>query len=199
MPTAYTDKVLRGEATNAQEFAQVCAHAFVWSMRDRPIGEGIMLPPRNDDYAARRLEEVLSDLKEWDESTEEEKYVKWSDYADGLEESKRRVRTEKLENLKSLQTVLSDVERIIVPEELSNFKKFMVEQLRETIAYDGTFRPEYYKVMDYSTWAGRQRSDILQDLQFAIKDLAKSEERYQKSLQWVSILAQTYGVEVEGL
>lgn len=196
MPSGYTEKILDGEVTTAQEFAKVCAHAFIFSMRDEGINAPIRMPKRDDSYYAEELTKRLAELKEWDESTEEEKYAKWSEYVEAAQERRDKARADATNNYLRLRTVGLEIEKMKVPEALDKFKEFMIDQISATIQYDGTFNDKWYVVRSYETWVDSQRSDILQSIEFVTKRLHEAEERYQKGRAWVSTLAKTFDLEV---
>jgi hypothetical protein len=197
MPTGYTAHIIDGDITNAQEFAKVCAHAFMFNMRDAAPGESLRFPERNDSYYAEELPNRLAELAAWDGLDEEGRYAKWSDYAIAMEKSCADAKAEAEKNRRALETVLAEVKRIDVPETHANFKKFMIEQITETMKFDGTFNEKYYHVQPYEEWVDARRGYILRNIEYATKHMQEAEQRHQESRKWISTLANIYGLEVE--
>lgn len=192
MPTGYTAPVIDGEITTAQEFAYECSKAFVWSFR-----EGNQLTyPVVDDYYQKSLDESMAELAAWDALNEEGRYAKWSDAVIVMETRREEARKESEEAFKRLFKVRTEVEKIRVPETHANFKKFMIEQLNETIKYEGTFKEEYYQMPTYPEWADAQRGYILRSVEHAAKRMQEIEQNVAESRQWISTLAKLYNLEV---
>lgn len=196
MPTGYTAEILDGKVTTATEFAAKCARAFMVNMRDEPWDSSLVMPKRYDSYYAEELPARLAELAEWDNSTEEEKYARWSEYAvkqsEAAEEAKQRAE----ENYQKLQAVLVEVRRIKVPESHFEFRNFMIDQINQTIDFDGTFNEKYYQVQDYVSWVEEHRGHVLRSIRIASEGLEKSEQNYQKGREWVSTLANLYDLEI---
>lgn len=196
MPTGYTAHIIEGTATNAKEFAKVCSQAFIYSMRDASPGAPLRYPERLDAYHAEELPKRMAELAEWDNSTEEEKYARWSAYAISTEEQHKKAKAQAEKSYRALLNVLAEVQKIKVPETHANFKKFMVEQITETIKYDGSFNEKYYQVQSYEEWVDQQRGSILRNIEYSTKQLAEAEQRWQESRKWISTLANLYDLEV---
>jgi hypothetical protein len=197
MPTGYTQDVINGKVTTAQEFAKECARAFMWNMRDTDRAAELRMPERNDSYYAEDLPRATDELIMWDHSSEEQKYAQWSEYAEEIEKRAVEHRAEAAANRERLTKLLAEVESIGVPETHAEFKKFMVDQLTETIRYDGTFREDYYKIVPYERWAESRRSELLKAIHRAADGLREAQERHEKSVAWVTTLAKTYGLTIK--
>ena len=196
MPTGYTADILDGKVTNAQEFAAVCARAFMFTMRDASADAPLRFPVRDDAYYSERLTNAIADLARWDNSTEEEKYAEWSEYALTKEKRAEEAKEKADNNYRVLSRLLTEVKSISVPESHTGFKEFMIQQITETMRFDGAFNAEYYRVQGYTDWVDSRRADILWDLDRATKGLREAEERYRQSHEWISTLANIYDLKV---
>lgn len=197
MPSGYTAEILDGKVTTGKEFAEKCARAFMFNMRDVAWEAPLRMPERYDSYYGETLGERLAELEAWDNSSEEEKYAKWSEYAETQEKNAAESRRKAEENRRMLMKVRDEVVLIRVPETHRNFREFMLDQIDETIKFDATYREEYNRVVPYVEWVESQRGYILRAIQIATDGLADAEERYQKGREWVSKLAELYGLEIE--
>lgn len=194
MATGHTHPVIDGKITTASEFARECSKSFVWSWRE---GNALAYPPKRDSFYVKELHAAINELAEWDALDEAGKYERWSAYA--VEETERRDEAERKsqENYRRLSNVLTQVEKITVPETHKNFKEFMLTQLKETMEFDGIFNPDWYRVYGYSEWVDAQRGHILNSIERYSKQVREEDERIAESRKWIGTLATLYGLEVK--
>lgn len=193
MPTGHTYPVVEGEITTLNEFAYECSRSFVWSFRE---GNALAYPPRHDGYYAEQLPKTMAELSAWDNMSEEEKYAEWSAMADDMTAQAARSRAKAEEAAARIQPLLNAALNVQVPETHKRFKEFMVEQLQSTLDQDGTHNPKWYSFPNYSEWCDARRPQLLNQISRYAVELAKSEENYQKSREWITILANLFNLEV---
>lgn len=194
MATGHTHPVIDGEITTASEFAYECSKSFVWSWRD---GNTLAYPPRRDSYYQDALLNAVKELAEWDALDEAGRYERWSAYANEKAAKAEAAEREADENYRRLSNVLSQVEKVDVPETHKNFKEFMIRQLKETMEFDGIFHPDFYRVRDYSEWVDAQRGYILESIERYSKEIREEDARIAESRKWIGTLANLYGLEVK--
>jgi len=137
MPTGYTASIAKGISFN--EYALLCARAFgaCVMMRDSPMDEEIPGEFKPSDYHKDRLEEAKKHLEKvkamsLDECEAEAKLA----YERVYKECKKSIKEN--EELKAkYESMLAKVEAYVPPtEEYVNFKKFMRDQIADSIRFD---------------------------------------------------------------
>lgn len=196
MPTGYTYPVIEGEITTATEFAQLCARAFMWNMRDTGMDAPLRMPEPNNYYTSHKVMNRLEELEEWDNSTEEEKYSQWSDYIEATEKRAQDRRDEVAKNREAILPIYNEINRMDVPSTHQAFKDFMLEQLDMTIRQDATFDDKWYATQSYPEWVDEHRGYILRSIEVATEGMVKEEEKAKKSREWINGLIKHFGVEV---
>ena len=194
MATGHTHRIIDGEINTLDEFAYECSKSFVWSWRD---GNGLAYPPRHDSYYAERLPQAIAELAEWDNASEEERYAKWSAYANKQEQQAEEARKRADLAYLRLAPLLDAAKAKVVPETHKNFKEFMISQLEDTIKHDGVFNSNWYRVYSYPEWADSQRGEILRTIERCSEGLREAEENNRKSREWISTLAALFNLEVK--
>lgn len=197
MPTGYTADILDGKIDNAQDFAKVCAHAFMWSMRDSSPGDLLATAPRTNSYEEDSLRASFTELAVWDAVSEEGRYALWSTYVLKTEAARDESKERCDKNLALLNKVRQEVLDIAVPETHQRFKEFMLEQIDSTIRFDATFNPKWYVTQPYAEWCDSQRPEILRIIEIRAKSLQEAEDRYLEGREWVRTLASLYNLEIK--
>ena len=183
MPTGYTAGVVDGTIKTFKDFAKNCMRAFgaTIHMRDEPMSKKYE-PRVPDDFYYERVEEAKKNLAELDTLPDEhfikEEHEKIKDDIRYYSEKMRKVK-EARERLDSLLEETSEWEPPTTDH--VEFKNFMIQQLTETIKYDGDV--EYYEGEIERLY---KKLDTPIDLDSVKKDLRESYEanlnRSQKSL-----------------
>lgn len=144
MPTGYTAGILDGKVKTFQQFAAQCIRAFgsAIHMRDEPWDKKYT-PRKPSDYHSKAIAEAEKLLKKYANCSDKEII----DLRSGQLETDRRYHLNKIkeieENFKKLNNILQEARDYTPPtSEHTGIKDFMIEQLRETIKYDGS--TDYY-------------------------------------------------------
>lgn len=204
MPTGYTAPVMDGEITDVKDFAAQCARGFGAFMHQRDESGKVSLrypeAPGPDSFYHKSLAQAEARRAQWAGMSEEEKYAEWSDYVKkqtlALHESKAnhaKIRAR-------YEDMLIQVWSIDVPSKLQKFRDFMVEQLESSIDFDcgdGTFENGYYRVMPYPEWCEKEEAGIARDLSYYSDEVAKERQRYQEQVEYIDLMVETFGFEVE--
>lgn len=178
MATGYTAGIVDGKTKDFNEFAKTCIRAFgaAIHLRDEPISTP-WTPRTTSDYHEKAIASTEKEIEELADTSDEiletlylvdrNKSLKY--YQESIEERK--------EVGARLKKFLADAQTWTPPtEEHENFKNFMIEQLEQTIRYDGDV--DYYEKELKSIQA-----DI--DNPKAAKDIRKDRlESLEKNLEY---------------
>ncbi len=190
MPTGYTAKLCEGEQT-FEEFVWTCARAMgaLVMMREDPLDK---LPPKRFEpstFYAERIAEEECALRELRDMTPEE--------ADRRADEEFRQREtafleerEKVSNLRRrLDAMLARVEQWTPPSsEHGGLRGFMLEQLNETIKWDGRTCLELPKRERGDEWRRRRIVSLEEMLASAQKDDAAERKRVEDRNRWMDAL-----------
>lgn len=165
MATGYTHPILDGKITNFKDYAKLCMRAF-----------GATIHMRDDslevEYEKREVSEYYIDsLKSW-----QEKLSELSSLSDEQLMEKRRKEiqndidyhqekiTECTQNEAKLKSILLDVQSWEPPtEEHEGIKKFMIEQITETLKFDADARYHVLEVKKYNEWLNNLNIDEIKE------------------------------------
>lgn len=196
MPTGYTSDIYNGKSQTFEEFALSCAHAFLFNMReaaaDAPIPDYLEL----SDYHVRELAKAKKDLA---------LYRKMS-LADAKKIFDKDFKTNQKENKQSLRKngdlffryheMLTKVERWNPPKALAGLKKFMEEQLSESIKFDcsavtSTPKPkddDDENPRDVKSWLKAKKENSQNDIEYHSRELKKEQKAAEDYKVWVKAL-----------
>ena len=199
MPTGYTADIVDGKVTTFKEFAIQCMRAFgaAMHMRDEPLSKPYE-PATVDDYYVNRVTTLQDDLNALINTSDEDlineeqaALLKDIDYYES-----------KIQHIKNisitLNSILNDVLLWTPPTpEHQEFKKFMIQQLNETIKHDAN--PEFYieykeqatqqlRELNANTIRNKKYTKIMESVSNATESLAKQQKRVESSNKWASDL-----------
>lgn len=202
MPTGYTAPIYEGKDITLTEFAANCARgmgAFM-HMRDEATGAVLAYPKSNGrSFYSDNLYATIEESNAWLALSEEERYAEWSTYytktlkqrADSMLES-AVIRTRYLDMIKQV----TDVD---VPSKLEGFKRFMLEQLSESIEFDchdDDFYDRYYSPLQYFAWCDERTQTLTRMADTYSLRLAEENKRQDDREEYIDLLVETFGIEV---
>jgi hypothetical protein len=136
MPSAYTDKIVKGSITEFEDFAKLCTKAFLIHLRDEPLStEYKKREPSN--YHLKQIERAKKELKELENISNEQLLMdKRSELINDRDRVVNNVKNTK--KLKSTVLEFLDKAKKFKPptESHKGIKEFMIEQLESTIKWD---------------------------------------------------------------
>jgi hypothetical protein len=192
MPTGYTADVQSGKVTEFPEFAMQCARAFgaLISMRDEPASAPIPDEFKPSDYNAEALKKAEAELARLlGMSLAEVNAAAQSAYEQAVEawERRDRLRTEHRARYNAmLQKARAWTPPTIEHEEL---KKFMIEQLTESIHFDTVSKhdakPEKQEPGDWYRWIVEQAR---RNVDYRAKAHREEVQRARERTEWVRAL-----------
>lgn len=188
MPTGYTAGILDGKVNTFEEFATVCTRAFGATIHMRDDSLDSPYEPRTpSEYYSNSIISKKETLERYKTLTDEELSKEFEDkmnkdlkyYKEKLEESSK--------NLEKLNSILESAKSWIPPtEDHKGFRDFMINQLEETIEWDGDSSYYVNKIIEIEKQLS-EGIDPKSERESAIKELEKQisyyEIEYQKELE----------------
>ncbi|WP_382307342.1 hypothetical protein [Herbiconiux sp. UC225_62] len=200
MPTGYTADLYDGKEVSFAEFAMTCSRAFgaLVLLRDEPLDAPV--PEfKVDDYFTQRLEKAESaiatgyarSMRDW-AALEEKARTEANEAREAYFDRQAQI-------LDRYENMLAQVRAWEAPtSEHEGLKKFMIEQLEESIRFDGG-GSSWYRVTEPMT-AHEYRRKVLDDLhkerEAARESLRDEEKRVAGRNQWVHDLRVSLGIKV---
>jgi hypothetical protein len=200
---SYTYKLIE-EDQPFEEFALQCARAFgaCNEQRDDPANE----PPKLqevDDYHFVELEKAREKLAEVEQMSEEqasieveEQYNRDIKYYKEQLENKRKIKDR-------LVSILQQAKNYKPPsDEHIYFKEFMIEQLEQSIKYDGDTSYYERELIKIEKQTGEEYKKMLldmakRDIQYHTEHWNKALERHSERNQWIKQLYKSLGMEIK--
>lgn len=197
MPTGYTADVITGKVATFPAFAMQCARAFgaLILMRDDPLDAPIPDAFAPSGYYAKRLEENDAEAVRLASLTAEEaEQEAEADYQRAVQHREEAIR-EAAEARQRCEAMLAQVREWTPPTpDHEGLKRFMVEQLEETIRFDGTFTDgDWWRAerLTGEEWLGRQVENLARDRERHEREWAAEQERTDGRNAWVKNLRES--------
>ena len=197
MPTGYTAGILDGKIKTFPEFAKTCMRAFGATIHMRDDDSDAEYTPRTpSDYHTKEIEKTDKILKDAESMTDKEILA---ERKKELEESKKyhvkEIAKTKIDR-QNLNSILEKAREYQPPtSEHTGIKDFMIQQITETIKYDGetNYHDEALEKIESELScmdANRTRKDKIakakKDLKYHADELTKDIERCEQSNKWVN-------------
>lgn len=179
----------------------LCARAFgaCVTMRDEPIGKR---PPERLEpqtkYHDERLEEALQTLVELKDLNDSDKAVKASNYNQERAASHQEYQDRQAKHEARYRMMLDKVQAWQVPESLTEFKKFMVEQLAGSIDFDCGHRSEPPEPLLRDQWYTMSLQKAARDVEYHAKEREEEIRRTEERNQWLAELRAALSPERDG-
>ena len=188
MTTGYTYRVADGTVTSLKEYVMVCARAFgaCIDMRDLPSDAEIPEAIEPNSYHTDRLKEETARL--WNlEAMSTFRIIKAAkadhqraleahyDYLDSMRDKRKRY-----------QGMMEQVKAWVPPTDHSELKKFMIQQLEDSIKYD--CNESYVSIPEPQTpeeWYESQVAKIQRSIEYHQEEADKERARATERTQWV--------------
>jgi hypothetical protein len=196
MPTGYTADVGDGKVTDFAEFAMTCARAFgaLVTLRDSPDAE---IPDRFEpsDYHTEKLVEAkvrgaeLERMPDWQADAAADAAYRaatnrWREHERKVYETKQRY-----------EDMLLQVHHWDPPtDDHRGLKKFMIEQLQDSITFDCSSLPVPQRQTG-EEWRSHELERVSWDLTYHEEQLAKEIERAEERTRWVRELRESLGAK----
>lgn len=178
MPTGYTASVQDGTITSFKEFATQCLRGMgvCITMRDDPWDTPIPEKFEPSSYEQKSLEEAKKDLSDFlSKSLQELQEMKQKEFDKTAAYNKEQLEKSYLQKQR-YELMLAKVKAWNVPEtsEVYNVKKFMIDQLEQSIDFDCKGNERYYAPpveQSFGEWVEQKRKSLEQRVQSSQKYL----------------------------
>lgn len=192
MATGYTWPVREGTVT-FEEFVLSCAKAFAWWMRDSD-SKTLTDPPIQDTYA-KFLRQEKADLARLEALSAEEIMTEHEEAYWKVREDNRRMTSADIELKHRYLAMLEKVEEWEPPSEVhEGLKKFMIEQLNDSITHDcdSTFQ---YKINPRPfEWHEERITQARKMVDSYAEKAAEEAQRNIDNQKWTDQLRESLGV-----
>lgn len=190
MPTGYTDPVGKGELTDFSQFALMCSRAMGVAImqRDESASVPLRIERHLDTHYRDTAEKYAAEVRELEEASVEALAARQQKSVD--EENEYRSEHLRKAGLVAdrYRAMLDQVHRWASPTpEHDNFKAFMVQQLEESIKFDGPFESDFLvaecvpveEYRDQQLVTARRMRDIYE------QHWRDEQERVESRAQWI--------------
>ena len=191
MPTGYTKNISSG--ISFEEFVLNCARAFIYEMREVPEDTPI---PENFEisfYHKVELEREEKSLKYWMGISDDEADRKTKrDYKEKIKRNKETIK-EKTDLRKKYEKMLESVKNWIPPENHNELKKFMTQQIYDSIEIDCDTK-YYHKesiLQSGEEYKEARIEMIKKDIEYHKRNYEKEVERVNETDKWVKQLRES--------
>ena len=200
MPTGYTADIYAGKDVSFEDFALNCARAFgaFAHLRDNPEAE-LSDKLSVDEYYVKKFEKAEADLEKVKYMTDEDFAIEaekcYNEKQSYLQQTIRRHR----ELRARYENMLQQVNEWTVPtEQHTEFKKFMVDQLEQSIEFDTSVEHYENELANLSVeTVAEAKERITEDVEwvfgYASKQLEREEEAAAERSEWAGALFRSLG------
>jgi hypothetical protein len=181
MPTGYTAGIIDGSITNFDAFARTCMRAFGATLHMRDDGMDAEYTPRvPSDYHKKSLKEYKDKLESIKHMSDEEIINKKLKALEDSKEYALKSIEETAVSKARLDSMLLEVNKFIPPtSEHVHFKDFMIQQITDTIKWDGSSEYSLKTLGEYKD--SINNIDIEVERKWMIDDATKSIEYHEKA------------------
>lgn len=196
IPTGYTERIYNGEELTLQEFATICARGMGAFYHQRDDGKVSLRRPVLDiSFWQEKMNKVAAATKEWNELDDEAKRVKYNEYVEEYTQANIKSNAKRAELSARYNKLLAEVDSLEVPESLSNFKRFMAEQLQSSLDFD-CFNVNL-DILSYSEWVDKTESDFSRDINYYLEEVGRAKKRHEETNAFIDDMIAYFGIEVE--
>lgn len=193
MPTGYTAGLKKD--TSFKDFTFKCARAFkaLNHMEDAPDNAPITLPTKDNRYE-KLLKEAKSKLDEFNKLSPTELVI-LKDDEERAEYAKQTQYNEEKVTLEEIYQSMFRKVRVWVPPtaEHLTLKKFMIQQLEESIKYDCTIDDkEGIYELSFDAWYKNKLEKLLKDIKFYSEKKEEYEHNYNEDVTWINYLLKSF-------
>lgn len=190
MPTGYTADVADGKVTEFHDFALNCARAFgaLIALRDYPEAP-IPAAFKPHTWSKDRLAEEEAKLKELESLTPKQAELRaFREYEEAARDRRRLNEKNELQR-ERYETMLVKVRSWKIPSpDHAEMKKFMVDQLEESIRFDCNYVYNEPTRLSGAAWLEERITKAKNSIAYHTREWQKEVERTEESNRWVADL-----------
>ncbi len=203
MPTGYTDGVSDGTITTFEEYALTCARAFgaCVTLRDEPLN-GDIPEFTVDEYYKRWVDETKTELERFSNLTHDQLVEEYNNDIANRQaraaQAASAIEDRKLQQ-RRYEMMLARA-KLFKPPTGSHieFGKFIVEQLKQSIAYCGTRSYDNMTIPSFEVWQVEKLDQLKSNAEYAVQSYEDEVKRVASRNEWVRNLRKAIK-EVEDL
>lgn len=190
MPTGYTAGVADGEIKDFRTFALQCARNFGATIMQRD--EAMDVPPRHrepSDYDTKALAVARKELARVLKMTDKQCDVEAAKEYEAMLAQHVEHRKKKDETARRYRDMLYEVQKWEPPtSDHRGLKKFMIEQLEESISFDTGYRMEPPKRLTAAEWREEKRRSLERSIARHTQSEQEERERCAQANAWIDAL-----------
>lgn len=199
MPSSYTAYILEDKLSKPSDFAKLCARAFgaCINQRDDSLDVPLEIPKPDTEYHEKEIKTAEKQVKKLRGMTKAQKITYGSKILKERIKSAKQSIAEKQKNKEKLQAVLDWVQTYNPPTpEHVHFKEFMVQQVTDTMNWDGdaSYHEEalknYSEMSPLKIWADHLES-AKDDIVYHEKNIREEIERANSRADWIAKLVES--------
>jgi hypothetical protein len=190
MPTGYTAPIIDKEGFTFRDYALGCMRAFgaCVEFREEPMDK-VFTEVLRDTYYDKRILEIRKEIAEFEAKSLEQKHT-WAvseiiarraQWQEELEKSKA--------NIAKYEAVLAEVRKWEPPtSEHVNFKTFMLQQIEESIKFDGMvdfYEKELAKKLDPDEVIADHLKGLHRTMGYSLDNQQKANQRHKEANAWL--------------
>jgi hypothetical protein len=189
MASGYTYEIENDPNFTAKDFALTCARAFgtFFHQRDQPLSKRPQVAEM-DPYPAKYLETTLKAKEVWLATSLEDKRGQWQ----RCMQSRREQHLERLNDFKVKSKRYAEMRAAVdawqVPVELENLKRFMLEQIDESVRWGFKAEPSAPEQETFEEWLAPQEVWLDQDIEHAQVRVRTAQERHAEHVAYANAL-----------
>ncbi len=189
MPSGYTYDIEKDPKFTARDFALTCARAFgaFIHQRDEPLTERPKAPEM-DTYAAKNLESALKAKEVWFTTSMEDKRGQWQRCMQSRQDEYEARLGEFKVMSKRYADMRAKVDAWQVPVELANLKRFMLEQIDESVRWSFSKEPRAPEQETFEEWLAPQEGWLDKDIENARVRVRLAQEQHDERVAYAKAL-----------
>jgi vacuolar-type H+-ATPase subunit I/STV1 len=196
--TGYTAPIIENNAT-FETFVLTCARAFGACIMQRDQAINVMPNPDQKPSAhySESVKETEAELAKLLAMTDEEKTAWANDIRNKSYEYQCSYHAKKKANVEAFQSMLSKVEAWTPEEDYAELKRFMCDQINESIKHEFLGDPPILEPLDVASTFDQTVAGLKDSLEYYRAEHAKEIARVEGRNKWVRGLYASLGLEVE--
>lgn len=195
MPTGFTAALYDGPQS-FEQFVRNAARgmgAFI-HLRDESWQTPLTYPEDRTPEALAEFKEALRARHRWTRMSENEKYAAWSDYVHAITD-RDYDHSEFYDRRNRFDAMIAKVQSVDVPEQLQTFKQFMLDQLGTEFQYSR--EPYMPTLLGFYEWCEAEDEMTVRRVDLRRQYLREARDRYAEVVEYIDLLAETFGFEVK--
>jgi hypothetical protein len=194
MPTGFTAKMYDGKEETFEQFVLSCARGMGICIMQRDDGPGLPTKTKIADYYETNYGSASNKMADWKNNPQKRK-AEYDQYVKETEAANKKSQVNAATLSARYYARLAEVHAWTAPEGLEGMKKFMVNQIEDSIQFDCT--PYTTEVLGFDEWVEERERDIKWKLDYATRSLAENVERVKTQNEYIDALYKSLGLDYD--